>query len=72
LKENKVSRLTVIGEALSRVGERNAICNIVIRGSFVGRIAASELEAVAVTLKVAESPAVEPITPRYSISDGYL
>lgn len=66
--EGEGAPLAVVGEALGRVLESDAVGDDV--GGRAGVVAAAELEAVAVALEVGEVPAVDAVAPGNGVLDG--
>lgn len=70
--QNEVSGLRVVREALRSVGESDGVPDVVVCRTFIGFVAASELEAVAVALEIREPPTVDSVAPSDRIDDGDL
>lgn len=65
-REGEVARLLVVGEALGRVAEGDAVGHDVVG---LGRAAAAQLVPVAVALEGGEVPTVEAVSPRDGVLD---
>lgn len=63
MSQGELARLAVIRESLGGVVEGEAVGDDVVGSSNITGIAATKLEAIAVTLEVGETPAVNTVAP---------
>lgn len=70
MSQGELARLAVICETLGGVVEGKAVGDDVVGSSDITGITTTKLEAIAITLEVGETPAVDAVAPSKSVLDG--